>query len=74
MRFLLLSKYLDNLLMSDCSVFDSDYILCVCVSLCSNISVDLSSPDRFTAAHEGFSPTSVSVVLFFFFFSNGLCF
>uniref|UniRef100_A0AAQ4NVW9 Exocyst complex component 2 n=1 Tax=Gasterosteus aculeatus aculeatus TaxID=481459 RepID=A0AAQ4NVW9_GASAC len=51
-------NYLDNLLMSDCSVFDSDYILCVCVSLCSNISVDLSSPDRFTAAHEGFSPTS----------------
>ncbi|TNN76895.1 Exocyst complex component 2 [Liparis tanakae] len=26
-----------------------------------NISVDLSSPDRFTGVHEGFSPTSVSL-------------
>nr|XP_040039883.1 LOW QUALITY PROTEIN: exocyst complex component 2 [Gasterosteus aculeatus aculeatus] len=28
------------------------------ISTSHNISVDLSSPDRFTAAHEGFSPTS----------------
>ena len=34
----------------------------------SNIAVDLSSPDRFTAVQEGFCPTSVSIMLSFLLF------
>lgn len=67
-----LSKYLydfhiffvDNVLNSKISP------LCVCV--CSNISVDLSSPDWFPGVQEGFSPTSVSVMCFFKFPLNCL--
>uniref|UniRef100_A0A8C9YCE7 Exocyst complex component 2 n=1 Tax=Sander lucioperca TaxID=283035 RepID=A0A8C9YCE7_SANLU len=53
-----LSKYLDDFFISliiVCLTLKMSYNLS---SVCSNISVDLCSPDRFTGVHEGFSPTS----------------
>lgn len=56
--FFFLTKFMSNLWWR-CPQLWQHVMHLSCV--CSNISVDLSSPDRFPGVQEGFSPTSVSI-------------